>query len=254
MAILLFNHYTPHLNLYIYNTMINALSFLMNQSFTLYNSMLHPSLLYLVIYSLQFHAPVRHMPVLDAVSFNIMIVGYAKRGYSLEALELFREMVGLGLEPDEFTIVGLLVSCEQLGNARLGKSVHAWIEQRKSISSSNLILGNALLDMYVGELDLAHTFFDHMPGRNLFSWNSLISGYSQKGDYMMVMSLCNNMALNNVRPDSVTMAILVHAAAEIGGLEQGKLIHSLVVRMQMKVDAFLGSALIDTSRKPKMEN
>jgi pentatricopeptide repeat protein len=64
----------------------------------------------------------------------------AKRGYSLEALELFGEMVGLGLEPDEFTIVGLLVSCEQLGNARLGKSVHAWIEQRKSISSSNLIL------------------------------------------------------------------------------------------------------------------
>ncbi|GMY30963.1 pentatricopeptide repeat-containing protein At3g04750, mitochondrial [Fagus crenata] len=114
-------------------------------------------------------------------------------GYSLEALELFREMVGLGLEPDEFTIVGLLVSCGQLGNARLGKSVHAWIEQRKSISSSNLILGNALLDM----------------------------------------------------PDSVTMAILVHAAAEIGGLEQGKLIHSLVVRMLMKVDVFLGSALID---------
>ena len=40
MAILLFNHYTPHPNLYIYNTMINALSFLMNQSFALYNSML----------------------------------------------------------------------------------------------------------------------------------------------------------------------------------------------------------------------
>ena len=40
MAILLFNHYTPHPNLYIYNTMINALSFSMNQSFTLYNSVL----------------------------------------------------------------------------------------------------------------------------------------------------------------------------------------------------------------------
>ncbi len=35
-----------------------------------------------------------------------MIVGYAKRGYSLEALELFREIIGSGLEPDEFTIVG----------------------------------------------------------------------------------------------------------------------------------------------------
>ncbi|GMY20065.1 pentatricopeptide repeat-containing protein At3g04750, mitochondrial [Fagus crenata] len=170
----------------------------------------------------------------------------AKRGYSLEALELFSEMVGLGLEPDEFTIVGLLVSCEQLGNARLGKSVHAWIEQRKSISSSNLILGNALLDLYVKckKLESAQRIFDALVEKDIISWNTMIAGYA-KGDYMMVMSLFNSMVLNNVRPDSVTMAILVHAAAEIGGLEQGKLIHSLVVRMQMKVDAFLGSALID---------
>ena len=40
MALLLFNNYTPDPNLYIYNTMINALSFLTNQSFALYNSML----------------------------------------------------------------------------------------------------------------------------------------------------------------------------------------------------------------------
>lgn len=323
MALLLFNNYTPHPNLYIYNTMINALSFLTNQSFALYNSMLQSgicpdkhTLLYLLqasqcileVKQIHCHAVVlgllsyvylqnslikmylengldglayqvfQHMHVLDAVSFNVMIVGYAKRGCSLEALELFREMLVSGLEPDDFTIVGLLVSCGQLGNAKLGKSVHAWIEQRKSNSSSNLILGNALLDMYVkckklefaqrifdalvekdtiswntmiagyakvGELDLAHTFFDQMPRRNLFSWNSLISGYSQKGDYMMVMSLFSSMVVNNVMPDNVTMAILVHAAAEIGGLDQGKLIHSRVVRMQMKVDAFLGSALID---------
>ncbi|KAM4108684.1 hypothetical protein ACB094_03G063700 [Castanea mollissima] len=298
MALLLFNNYTPHPNLYIYNTMMNALSFLTNQSFALYNSMLQSgiypdkhTLLYLLqasqcileVKQIHCHAVVlgllsygylqnslikmylengleglahqvfQHMPVLDAVSFNVMIVGYAKRGCSLEALELFCEMLVSGLEPDDFTI-------------------------RKSNSSSNLILGNALLDMYVkckklefaqrifdalvkkdtiswntmiagyakvGELDRAHTFFDQMPRRNLFSWNSLISGYSQKGDYMMVMSLFSSMVVTNVIPDNVTMAILVHAAAEIGGLEQGKLIHSRVVRMQMKVDAFLGSALID---------
>lgn len=324
MALRLFDHYTPHPNLYIYNTMISALSsFSISQSFALYCSMLssgiYPdkhTLLYLLQASqriseakqIHCHAVVtgllsygylqnslvkiylengllglahqvfRHMPVLDVVSFNILIVGYAKRGYSFDALDLFFEMVGSGLEPDEFTIVGLLVSCGQLGNAKLGKSVHSWIEKRKYIRSSNLILGNALLDMYakckklefaqrvfdalvekdiiswntmiagyakVGQLDLARTSFNQMPKRNLFSWNSLMSGYSQKGDYMMVMNLFNSMVGDNVRPDNVTMAILVHAAAEIGGLDQGKSIHSWVVRMQIKVDAFLGSSLID---------
>lgn len=55
------------------------------------------------------------------VSFNIMIINYAKRGYSLEALELVREMVGLGVEPHEFTIVGLLVSCGQLEKCKIGE-------------------------------------------------------------------------------------------------------------------------------------
>lgn len=40
MALLLFNHFTPNPNLYIYNTMISALSLATNQSFVVYNSML----------------------------------------------------------------------------------------------------------------------------------------------------------------------------------------------------------------------
>ena len=140
----------------------------------------------------------------------------------------------------------MYVKCKKL---EFAQRIFDALVEKDTISWNTMIAGYAK----VGELDLAHTFFDQMPRRNLFSWNSLISGYSQKGDYMMVMSLFSSMVVNNVMPDNVTMAILVHAAAEIGGLEQGKLIHSLVVRMQMKVDAFLGSALIDTSRKPKME-
>ena len=41
-----------------------------------------------------------------------MFVGYAKRGYSFEALELFREIIVSGLEPNEFTIVGPCVMWE----------------------------------------------------------------------------------------------------------------------------------------------
>ena len=41
IALILFYHYTPNPNLYIYNTMISALSLETAQSFTVYNSMLH---------------------------------------------------------------------------------------------------------------------------------------------------------------------------------------------------------------------
>lgn len=323
MAILLFNHYTPNPNLYIYNSMISALSFSKSQPFALYNSMLHSgicpdkhTLLYLLQAStciseakqLHSHAVVtgllshgylqntltkiylekgqmglacqvfRDVPTPDPVLFNIMIVGYAKMGYCSEALQLFYEMVGLGLKPDEFTILGLLISCGLLGDSRLGMSVHAWIERRKAITASNLILGNALLDMYVkwnklelaqsifnalvdkdivswntmtagyakvGKLELALTYFKQMPRRDLVSWNSLIAGYAKKGDYTMAVKVFNNMITVNVRPDNITLVNLVSAAAEIGALDQGKQIHGLIVRMKLKIDVFLGSALID---------
>ncbi|KAF8392288.1 hypothetical protein HHK36_022630 [Tetracentron sinense] len=323
MAIILFNHHTPHPNLYIYNTMISALSFSSSQSFALYNSMLgayiYPdkhTLLSLLKASkylpegkqIQCHAIITGVSsygylqnslikmysdngqiglahqvfqerlTQDSVSCNIMIVGYAREGYSLEALELFHEMVGLGLDPDEFTMVGLLISCGQLGDTRWGKSVHAWIERRKLVSAWNLILANALLDMYVkckqmdlarkifnefverdiiswntiiagyikvGELELACTLFDTMPSRDLVSWNTIIAGYAQMGDYPVVRSLFEGMLGENIRPDKVTIVSLICAATEAGALDQGRWIHGWVVRTQMKLDAFLGSALID---------
>ena len=108
----------------------------------------------------------------------------------------------------------MYVKCKKLEFAQ--RLFDALVE-RDIISWNTMIAGYAK----VGELDLAHTFFDQMPRRYLFSWSSLIYGYSQRSDYIMVMSLFSSMVVNNVMQDNVTMAILVHAAAEIGGLDQG---------------------------------
>ncbi|PIA45168.1 hypothetical protein AQUCO_01700596v1 [Aquilegia coerulea] len=224
------------------------------------------------------HQVLQQMPLQDAVSFNTMISGYARKGHFLEALQLYHEMVVTGINPDEFTMVSLLISCGHLGDKRLGKSIHAWIERRKLYGGRNLILGNALLDMYVksedlklaerlfgafterdviswntiiagyaksGELEIATSLFDEMPKRDIVSWNSLISGYAQKRDWSALMNSFRVMVEENVRPDNITIVTLVCAAAEVGGLYLGRLIHGWVIRSHMKIDAFLASALID---------
>ncbi|XP_021910780.1 pentatricopeptide repeat-containing protein At3g04750, mitochondrial-like, partial [Carica papaya] len=177
LAVLLFNHFTPNPNLYIYNTMISALWYSSSQSLALYSSMLRScvypdknTLVYLVksskclveVKQIHCHAVVTglllslennylqnslmkmyiengqmglahmvflNMPEPDTASYNVMIVGYAKKGCSLEAVKLFHQMVALGLEYDEFTILGLLVCCGKLGELRLGKSVHGLMEK-----------------------------------------------------------------------------------------------------------------------------
>nr|POE93818.1 pentatricopeptide repeat-containing protein, mitochondrial [Quercus suber] len=78
---------------------------------------------------------------------------------------------------------------EKLGNAKLGKSVHAWIEQRKSNGSSNLILGNALLDMYVKckKLEFAQGIFDTLVEKEIISWNTMIAGHAKVGELDLAM-------------------------------------------------------------------
>jgi pentatricopeptide repeat protein len=152
------------------------------------------------------------------------------------------------------------------------------MERRKPTISSNLILGNALLDMYVkcqkvelalrtfgalkekdivswnmivagcakvGELEQARLFFYQMPCRDIVSWNSLVTGYACRGDFASVKELIVDMVMEKVIPDTVTMISLVSAATESGALDQGRWAHGWVIRMQIKLDAFLGSALID---------
>ncbi|KAF6173423.1 hypothetical protein GIB67_027118 [Kingdonia uniflora] len=327
MAVLLYDHYTPKPNLYIYKTMISALSFSSTQSFIIYRSMLRSfvypdkhTLLYILKASrflsegkqIHTHAIVtgllidgylqnslikmyseyghmdhalevfQNMYLRDTVSYNIMIVGYARKGFSFEALELFHEMVGAGVAPDEFTMVGLLISYGQFGELRQGKSIHAWIERRRSISGCNMILANTLLDMYVkreelklaqrifdafvdrdivswnimiagytklGKLEVAQTIFDEMGTRDTVSWNSLMTGYAQKGNLPALVNLFEGMIAEDVRPDKVTIVTLISASAEAGALEQGRWIHGWVLKNHMSLDAFVGSALMDMYSK-----
>ncbi|KAL2453518.1 Pentatricopeptide repeat-containing protein ELI1 [Abeliophyllum distichum] len=59
----------------------------------------------------------------DSVAFNAMIVGYAIHGFSQEALELFNNMCGIGLNPTEITFIGILSACAHAGLVSEGWSV-----------------------------------------------------------------------------------------------------------------------------------
>ncbi|MCL7040286.1 hypothetical protein MKW94_030016 [Papaver nudicaule] len=174
-------------------------------------------------------------------------------------------------------MVGLLMSCGGLRDIHIGNSVHAWILRRK-VCGISLVLSNALLDMYVkcgdlvlarkifdaslekdivswntviagyvkvGEVEVAHGLFDEMPIRDLVSWNSIIAGYAQRGNLPTLMDIFNGMIFHKVVPDKFTIVSLICSAAKAGALGQGRWIHGWIVRRQMKLDAFLGSALVD---------
>ncbi|CAM0952406.1 unnamed protein product [Alopecurus aequalis] len=194
----------------------------------------------------------------NVVSWNTMIGGYARQqaGKIREACALFREMRRQGVLADEFTFVSLLLACAGEGNLQVGRLVHAHL--LASGSRVDLILGNALVDMYgkCGDLwmarrcfhmmpmknvvswtsmlcalanhasvDAAGEWFEQMPERNVVSWNAMISCYVQGGRCRDALDLYNRMKSLGLTPDEVTLAAVLSACGQNGDLASGKMIH-----------------------------
>lgn len=116
------------------------------------------------------------IPFRDSVSWNSMISGYAKKGHSRDAVELFRKMRDEGFVPDERTVVSTLSACADLGDLSLGKWIESFVIENKM--EMNTFVGSALIGMYgkCGDLLSARRIFDGMLRKDAITWNAMITG------------------------------------------------------------------------------
>ncbi|XVF45534.1 hypothetical protein PTKIN_Ptkin02bG0213900 [Pterospermum kingtungense] len=63
----------------------------------------------------------KNMMEKDWVSWNAMIVGYAQNGYGNKALELYKNMLASGENPDHVTMIGILCACSHAGLIEEGR-------------------------------------------------------------------------------------------------------------------------------------
>lgn len=62
----------------------------------------------------------KEMPTKDVVTWSAMISGLASNGYGRQAIEAFREMLRVGVTPDDQTFTGVLSACSHSGLVREG--------------------------------------------------------------------------------------------------------------------------------------
>ncbi|KAJ7292417.1 hypothetical protein O6H91_13G058400 [Diphasiastrum complanatum] len=185
----------------------------------------------------------------DVVTWNAMITGYAQQGLGKEALTLFERMKQEGLQPDAVTYVVLLKACASISFLEQGKQLHYQII--RSGFESFLIVGNTLVEMYVrcGKIEDARQVFTNMHERNLVSWTLMIAGYTQQGLGKEALALYEQMKEEGVQPDDVMYVVLLKACASIAALEQGKQLHSLIIRGGFQLHVIIGNTLVDMYAK-----
>ncbi|KAL6603866.1 hypothetical protein ACP70R_044227 [Stipagrostis hirtigluma subsp. patula] len=213
------------------------------------------------------------------VLWNMMMRCYVRCGHFASAVELAEEMEKSGLTPDKVTLVTAVTACSRAGDLSLGRRIHAYMD---GVFGFSLPVANALLDMYTKNdcLDEAVKLFEQMPERNIISQTILISGYGlagqldkaralfsqctekdlilwtaminacvQHGSFEEALALFCEMQMQRVEPDRFTVVTLLTCCANIGALDQGEWIHQYAEGRKMKIDAVLGTALIEMYSK-----
>nr|AYM00598.1 pentatricopeptide repeat protein [Salvia miltiorrhiza] len=219
--------------------------------------------------------------VRDLVSWNSLINGYVKSGRGEEALRVYGGMENV-VDPDEVTMIGVVMACAQLQDLELGCKFHRRITEREA-NVGGVRLANALLDMYVkcgdlekakelfermeektvvtwttmvvgyakhGYLDVARRLFDEMPEeKDVVPWNAMLSAYVQAQHGKEALALFHEMQAEEVEPDEVTMVSCLSACAQLGALDVGIWIHRYIEKHSLSVNVALGTALVDMYAK-----
>ncbi|XP_020257498.1 pentatricopeptide repeat-containing protein At4g33990 [Asparagus officinalis] len=187
----------------------------------------------------------------DLVTWNSMISAYEQGAYPKIALSLFDRMQRCGFQPDMLTLVSLASAVAQLGDGINSRSVHCYVF-RRGWDSSNVFVGNAIIDMYgkVGDVEYARRVFDWMPVKDVISWNSLITGCSQNGFSNEATEIYEAMEKSEgVTPSQGTFVSVLPACSHVGALRKGMKIHGRSIQIGLELDVFVGTCLIDMYAK-----
>ncbi|CAH8309011.1 unnamed protein product [Eruca vesicaria subsp. sativa] len=158
----------------------------------------------------------------NVVMWTTLVSGFAKCERAVEAFDLFREMLGESVLPNQCTLAALLVSCSSLGSQRHGRSVHGYmIRNEIEMDAVNF---TSFIDMYgrCGNIQMARKVFDVMPERNVISWSSMINAFGINGMLEEALDCFGEMKSRNLTPNSVTFVSVLSACSHSGNIKEGR--------------------------------
>ncbi|KAL5702177.1 hypothetical protein ACHQM5_027424 [Ranunculus cassubicifolius] len=171
----------------------------------------------------------------DLATWNTILAAYAKSdstssfvtgtsedtSKSLEALFLFNEMHISSTRPNELTLVALIGACANLGAFSQGTWAHAYVWRNNLVL--NHFVATALIGMYTkcGCLNLANQVFDQIPQKDTLCYNAMIGAYAIHGKSQQALSLFDMMRCEDVRPDDITLLVVMCACAHVGLVKNG---------------------------------
>ncbi|KAJ7977000.1 Pentatricopeptide repeat-containing protein [Quillaja saponaria] len=171
----------------------------------------------------------------DVVSWSSLIVGYTQFGNGHEALELFRMMRNIGVQPNEVTFVAVLTACSHFGLVEEGwqfyramQMEHGIVPTREHCSCMVDLLARA------GCLYEAEDFINKMAfDPDIVAWKTLLGACKTHGNLDMAKRAAENI-LKLDCSNSAALVLLCNLHASSGSWEDVAKLRSLMKEKGVK--------------------
>ncbi|GFP82451.1 pentatricopeptide repeat-containing protein at5g50390 chloroplastic [Phtheirospermum japonicum] len=168
-----------------------------------------------------------------------------------EALELFEilECEGDFSDVKSETYDALVGAC--IGSRSIPGVKRVFNHMLNSEFDLDLYMMNRVLRMHVkcGMMIDARRLFEDMPERNIVSWNTIIGGLVDSGDYLDAFRLFLLMWEDESDIEPRTFTIMFRASARLELISPGQQLHSCALKMGSTNNVFVSCALIDMYSK-----
>lgn len=184
----------------------------------------------------------------NQVSWNSMISSLCSFEKWEMALEAFRCMLDEDVEPSSFTLVSVAIACSNLrvsSGLLLGKQVHGYSLRKGELNS---FMVNTLVAMYgkLGKLGSSKALLGSFEGRDLVTWNTVLSSLCQNEQFLEALEYLREMVLKGVEPDGFTVSSVLPVCSHLELLRTGKEMHAYALKNgSLDENSFVGSALVD---------
>ncbi|KAL8127132.1 pentatricopeptide repeat-containing protein At1g19720 isoform X1 [Apium graveolens] len=164
-------------------------------------------------------------------------------GHLKEAIDAIHSISQSGFKVKSRTFTRLIHSCIDCNSIELGRKLYRSLHLLGDVDP---FIETKLVGMFAkcGCIDDARKVFDKMRERDLFTWSSMIGGFSREKRWGEVLELFCEMMEEGIVPDEFLFVKILHACGNFGDLRTTKVIHSIVVKCGMDLDVRFNNTML----------
>ncbi|XP_072987640.1 pentatricopeptide repeat-containing protein At1g74600, chloroplastic isoform X1 [Typha latifolia] len=186
----------------------------------------------------------KQMKERDRVSWTSMISGFAGYGCSVEAFQLFREMLLEDIKPDQVALSAILAACDGHRFVIRGKEIHG--HALRVGFGTDIPMMSAIVSMYSKCKNIlsARRVFDAAFCKDQVIWSSMISGYAANGYSEEALSLFQQIGIAGFQIDNFTCSSVLGVCANLSKPGLGRQLHGHSIKAGTIAYLSVSSALV----------